>query len=140
MVPHCRLHATAYGKNFVGGAEHICPNESCWSQDAQDDSFMTSSFHRHTVRARAFKIVQIFSVNQDQHFVKYKTTNSEIKPTHLSFKRSMKNNLRSGVPFVFVGAGKERLIQLLGYSSVASPQSGLFSDWSRNKRVLRTKP
>jgi len=38
--------------------------------------------------------------------------------------------LQSGVPFGFVGAG----------SSVASPQSGLFSDWSRNKRVLRTKP
>ena len=49
-------------------------------------------------------------------------------------------NLRSGVPFVFVGSGKERLIQLLDYSSVASPQSGLFSDWARNKRVLRTKP
>ena len=49
-------------------------------------------------------------------------------------------NLRSGVPLLFVGAGKERLIQLLDYSSVASPQSGLFSDWSRNKRVLRTKP
>ena len=50
------------------------------------------------------------------------------------------SNLRSGVPLLFVGAGKERLIQLLDYSSVASPQSGLFSDWSRNKRVLRTKP
>ena len=50
------------------------------------------------------------------------------------------DNLRSGVPFVLVGSGKERLIQLLDYSSVASPQSGLFSDWSRNKRVLRTKP
>ena len=49
-------------------------------------------------------------------------------------------NLRSGVPLLFVGAGKERLIQLLDYSSVASPQSELFSDWSRNKRVLRTKP
>ena len=48
--------------------------------------------------------------------------------------------LRSGIPFGFVGAGKECLIQLLEYSSVASPQSGLFSDWSRNKRVLRTKP
>ena len=48
-------------------------------------------------------------------------------------------NLRSGVPFVFVGAEKERLIQLLDYLSVASPKSGLFSDWSRNKRVLRTK-
>ena len=50
------------------------------------------------------------------------------------------SNLRSGVPFVFVEAGKERLIQLLDYSSIASPQSGLFSDWSRNKRLLRTKP
>ena len=28
-------------------------------------------------------------------------------------------NLRSGVPFVFVGAGKERLIQLLDYPSAA---------------------
>ena len=36
--------------------------------DTQDDSFVTSSFLRHTVRARAFKIVQIFSVNRDQHF------------------------------------------------------------------------
>ena len=54
--------------------------------------------------------------------------------------RLMYGNLRSGVPFVFVGSGKERLIQILDYSSVASPQSGLFSDWSRNKRVLRTKP
>ena len=52
----------------------------------------------------------------------------------------LSNNLRSGVPLVFVGSGKERLIQLLDNSSVASPQSGLFSDWSRNKRVLRTKP
>ena len=30
-----------------------------------------------------------------------------------------KANLRSGVPFVFVGSGKERLIQLLDYSSAA---------------------
>ena len=52
----------------------------------------------------------------------------------------MFSNLRSGVPLVFVGSGKERLIQLLDNSSVASPQSGLFSDWSRNKRVLETKP
>ena len=37
-------------------------------QCAQDDCFMTSSFHRHTVIAWAFKIVQIFSVNRDQHF------------------------------------------------------------------------
>ena len=50
------------------------------------------------------------------------------------------SNLLSGVPCVFVGSGKERLIQILDHSSVASPQSGLFSDWSRNKRVLRTKP
>ena len=57
-----------------------------------------------------------------------------------SLKCHLRANLRSGIPFVFVGAGKERLIQLLDYSSVASPQSGLFSDWSRNKRVLRTKP
>ena len=40
--------------------------------------------------------------------------------------------------FVFVGSGKERLIQLLDYSSVASPQLD-FSLISRNKRVLRTK-
>ena len=29
---------------------------------------------------------------------------------------------------------------LLDYLSVASPESGLFSDWSRNKKVLRTEP
>ena len=31
---------------------------------------------------------------------------------------------------------KERLIQLLDNLSVASPESGIFSDWSRNKRYL----
>ena len=43
-------------------------------------------------------------------------------------------NLRSSFP-LFRG-GKERLIQLLEYLSVPSPESGLFSDWSRNKRYL----
>ena len=49
-------------------------------------------------------------------------------------------NLRSGVPYNFCRGGKVRLIQLLEYLSVASPESGLFSDWSRNKKVLRTEP
>ena len=35
--------------------------------------------------------------------------------------------------------GKVRLIKLLDYLSVASPESGLFSDWSRNKRYLKLK-
>ena len=34
-------------------------------------------------------------------------------------------NLRSGVPIFFIGGGKVRLIQLLDYLSVASPESGL---------------
>ena len=50
------------------------------------------------------------------------------------------HNLRSGVPYIFCRGGKVRLIQLLEYLSVASPESGLFSDWSRNKKVLRTEP
>ena len=33
-----------------------------------------------------------------------------------------------------------RLMQLLDCLSVASPESGLFSEWSRNKKVLRTEP
>ena len=37
--------------------------------------------------------------------------------------------------FLFRG-GKERLIQLLDYLSVASPESGLISDLSRNKKQL----
>ena len=45
-------------------------------------------------------------------------------------------NLRSGVPIFFIRGGKVRLIQLLDYLSVASPESGLFPDWSRNKRYL----
>ena len=49
-------------------------------------------------------------------------------------------NLRSGVPYIFCRGAKVRLIQLLEYLSVASPESGLFSDWSRNKKVLRTEP
>ena len=40
----------------------------------------------------------------------------------------------------FYRGGKVRLIQLLEYLSVASPESGLFSDWPRNKKVLRTEP
>ena len=40
--------------------------------------------------------------------------------------------VRSGVLRLF-RSGKERLIQLYDYSSVASPESGLFSDWSRNR-------
>ena len=62
-----RAHPTAYGKNFFGGAEHNLPSWNLLVADTQDDSFMTSSFHRHTVKARAFKIVQIFSVNRDQN-------------------------------------------------------------------------
>ena len=50
------------------------------------------------------------------------------------------DNLRSGVPYIFCRGGKVRLIQLLDYLSVASPESGLFSDWSRNKKVHRTEP
>ena len=37
---------------------------------------------------------------------------------------------------LYFRGGKECLIQLLDYLSVASPESGLFSDWSRNKRYL----
>ena len=37
------------------------------------------------------------------------------------------SNLRSGVPIFFRG-GKVRLIQLLDFLSVASPESGIFSD------------
>ena len=51
-----------------GGAEHNLPEWNLLVTDAQDDSFVTSSFLRHAVRARAFKIVQIFSVNRDEHF------------------------------------------------------------------------
>ena len=38
---------------------------------------------------------------------------------------------------LYIRSGKVRLIQLLDYLSVASPESGLFSDWSRNKRYLK---
>ena len=38
--------------------------------------------------------------------------------------------------FLSGGGGKVRLIQLLDHLSVASPESGLFFDWSRNKRYL----
>ena len=37
---------------------------------------------------------------------------------------------------LYFRGGKVRLIQLLDYLSVASPESGLFSDWLRNKRYL----
>ena len=38
--------------------------------------------------------------------------------------------------FLFFRGGKECLIQLVDHSSLASPESGLFYDWSRNKRYL----
>ena len=38
--------------------------------------------------------------------------------------------------FLYFRCGKERLIQTLDCLSVASPESGLFSDWSINKRSL----
>ena len=60
--------ASGYGKNFVGGAEHNLPKRNLLVTDAQDDSFVMSSFLRHAVRAWAFKIVQIFSANRDEHF------------------------------------------------------------------------
>ena len=47
--------------------------------------------------------------------------------------------LQSSVPIFFIRGGKVRLIQLLDYLSVASPESGLFSDWSRNKGYLEQK-
>ena len=37
---------------------------------------------------------------------------------------------------LYFRGGKVHLIQLLDYLSVASPESGLFSDWQRNKRYL----
>ena len=50
-------------------------------------------------------------------------------------------NLRSGVPYSFCRGGKVLLIQFVDdYLSVASPESGLISDCSRNKKVLRTEP
>ena len=66
------------------------------------------------------------------------------------------SNLRSGVLFFFGGGGvgkcggatvsgrerkkKERLIQLLHVSSAASPESGLLSNWSKNKKLLVQMP
>ena len=52
------------------------------------------------------------------------------------FINNNRHNLRSGVPIFFIHGRKVRLIQLLDYLSVASPESGLFSDWSRNKGYL----
>ena len=49
-------------------------------------------------------------------------------------------NLRSGVPIFFIRGGKVRLIQLLDYLSVASPESGLFSliaQETKGQSVLR---
>ena len=60
-------------------------------------------------------------------------TTFELEVKHASPLRSF-TNLRSGVPYIFCHGVKVRLIQLLDYFSVASPESGLFSDWSRNKR------
>ena len=55
-------------------------------------------------------------------------------PSSYLIKIWLSVNLQSGV-LVFRGE-KERLIQLVDYLSVASPQSGLFLDWSRNKRYF----
>ena len=50
-------------------------------------------------------------------YVNKETTTDLTKYLRLAVPVS--SNLRSGVPLLFVGAGKERLIQLLDYSSAA---------------------
>ena len=46
------------------------------------------------------------------------------------------SNLTCDQASLYFRCGKVRLIQILDCLSVASPESGLFSDWSRNKRYL----
>ena len=48
LAPGCqvrkngRLKPSAYGINFVGGLNVIFPNETCWSQMQENDSFVMS--------------------------------------------------------------------------------------------------
>ena len=81
---------------------------------AQDDSFVTSSFLRHTVKARAFKIVYIFGKWRST-FLKYKTMKREIKRTHLSSKRSMKNDYFDACPNMSITLCKSSCIVLFAY-------------------------
>ena len=48
-----------------------------------------------------------------------------------------KSHLTCDQASLYFHGGKVRLIQLLDYLSVASPESGLFSDWSRKERYLK---
>ena len=52
------------------------------------------------------------------------------------FSISVHVNLRSGVPYIFCRGGKVRLIQLLDYLSVSSPESGLSLIGQETKRYL----
>ena len=63
-----------------------------------------------------------------------------VKKSCQDFCISVHVNLRSGVPYIFCRSRKVPLIQLLDYLSVSSPESGLFTDWPRNKKVLRIEP
>ena len=49
---------------------------------------------------------------------------------------SLESTLTCDQASLYFRGGKVRLIQLLDHLSAASPESGLFSDWSRNKRYL----
>ena len=53
-----------------------------------------------------------------------------------SMKSWISPDLLSHEILLYFRGGKVRLIQILDYLSVASPEFGLFSDWSRNKRYL----
>ena len=57
-----------------------------------------------------------------------------------NYTGNLLSNLRSGAPsslFVLDARVKGRPIHLLSASSARSPESGLLSDWSKNKRAFR---
>jgi len=62
----------AHGKHILAreegeGLNKTRPNKNCWSQ-MQDDLACEVALIHQAVRARAIRIVQVFSVNQDQNF------------------------------------------------------------------------
>ncbi len=101
----------------------------------QLNTWLTTPLQRVTTGFVLYARTVTFSlVNTTKWWNSYVIQGTEETPSWYQFHSCL--NLRSGVPIFFIRGGKVRLIHLLDYLSVASAESGLFSDWSRNKRSV----
>ena len=68
--------------------------------------------------------------------IKFHNHTTRVMRIHFMYISTLPDDITCDQASLYFLGGKIRLIQLLDYLSVTSPESGLFSDWSRNKRYL----